>query len=45
MKPENLVYGKHNFDRHRTVTFFVSNFLTEVTNTDYTYKILNEFNN
>ena len=45
MKPEDLVYGKHNFNRYGTIISFVSNFLTEVTDTDETYKMLNEFNN
>ena len=45
MKPENLVYRKHNFIRYGTVISFVSNFLTEVTDTDEMYKMLNEFNN
>ena len=31
MKPKDLVYGKHNFNRHGTVISFISNFLTEVT--------------
>ena len=38
LNPEDLVYGKH-------IISFVSNFLTEVTNTDELYKICNQFNN
>ena len=34
MKPEGLVYGKHNFNRYGTIISFISNFLTEVTDTD-----------
>ena len=45
MKPEDLVYGRHNCNRYRMVISFISNFLTEVTDTDEMYKILNEFNN
>ena len=39
------MYRKHNFNEYGTVIPFVSNFLTEVTDTDANYKILNEFNN
>ena len=45
IKPEDLVYGKHNFNRYGTIIFFISNFLTEATNTNEMYKMLNEFNN
>ena len=45
MKPEDLLYGKHNFKRYGMVIFFVSNFLTEVTDIDEMYKMLNDFNN
>ena len=45
LKPEDLVYGKHKFNRYGTVISFVSNFLAQVTNTDEMYKMLNEFNN
>ena len=45
MKPEDLVYGRHNCNRYRMVISFISNFLTEVTDTDEMYKMLNEFNN
>ena len=45
MKPEDLVYRKHNFNRYRKIISFISNFLTEVTDTDEMYKMLNEFNN
>ena len=34
-----------NFDRYGTIISFISNFLTEVTDTDEMYKMLNEFNN
>ena len=44
MKPEDLVYEKHNFNSYGTIIFFTSNFLTEVTDTDEVYKMLNEFN-
>ena len=43
MKSEDLVYGKHNFNRYGMTISFISNFLTEVT--DEMYKMLNEFNN
>ena len=33
MKPEDLVYGKHNFNRY----WAVENVLTEVTDTDEIY--------
>ena len=42
MKPEDLVYGKHNFSRYGTIISFVYNFLTEITDTDEIYKMLNE---
>ena len=42
MKPEDLVYGNHNFKRYRTVISLLSNFLTEVTDTDEIYKVLSE---
>ena len=45
MKPEGLVYGKHNFNRYGTIISFTSNFSTDVTDTDEMYKILNAFNN
>ena len=45
MKPEDLVYGKHKFNRYGMIIFFVTNFSTEVTNIDEMYKMLNEFNN
>ena len=45
MNPEDLVYGKYNFNRCGTMKSFSSNFLTEVTHTDEMYKMLNEFNN
>ena len=44
-KPEDLVYGKHNFNRYGTVLSFASNFLTEVIDTDEMYKMLNESDN
>ena len=46
IKPEDLVYGKHNPNRYGMVVIsFVSNFLTVVTNTNNMYKMLIEFNN
>ena len=45
MKPEDLVYGKHNFNRYGMVISFVYNFVTEVANTDEMHKMLSEFNN
>ena len=45
MKPENLIYGKRNFNRCGRTISFVSNFFTEVSDTDEMYKILNKFNN
>ena len=45
MKPEDVVYGKRNFDRYGTIKSLVFNFLTEVTDTYEMYKMLNEFNN
>ena len=45
MKPEDSVYGKHNFNWHETVISFVYIFLTEVTDTDQMYKMLNQFKN
>ena len=45
MNHEDLVYGKHNFNYYETILSFISNFLTEVTDTDEMYEILNEFNN
>ena len=44
MRPEDLVYGKHNFNRYGTIIPFISNFLTEVIDTDVMYSMLNEFN-
>ena len=41
MKPEDSVYGKHNFNWYETVISFVYIFLTEVTDTDQMYKMLN----
>ena len=45
MQPEDLVYGTHNFNKYKTVISFISNFLTEVPDTDEMYKMLNGFNN
>ena len=45
MKPEDLVYRKHNFNRYGTIISFISNFLAEVTETNETYKMLNQFKN
>ena len=43
MNPEDLIYGKHNFNRYGTVKSFVSNLFTEVTDSDEMYKMLNDF--
>ena len=43
MKLEDLIYGKHNFNRYGTVKSFVSNLFTEVTDSDEMYKMLNDF--
>ena len=40
-----LVYGKHNFDRYGTMINFVSNILTEVTDTDEMVRMLKQFGN
>ena len=45
MNPEDLVYGKHNFNRYGTIISFTSYLLTEAADTDEMYKMLNEFNN
>ena len=45
VKSEDLVYGKHNFNRYGTALSFVSSFLTEFAGTDKMYKMLNELNN
>ena len=45
MKPGDLTYENHNFNRYRTVISFISNFLTEVTDTDDMFEMLNEFSN
>ena len=42
---EDLICEKHNFNRYGTILSFISNFLTEVTNTDEMYEILSKFNN
>ena len=42
---QDLVYVKNDCNRHGIVASFLSNFLTEVTDTDEMYKILNDFNN
>ena len=42
---EDLVDGKYSFNRYRIKIFLISNFLTELPDTDDMYKILNEFNN
>ena len=36
MNPEDLLYGKHSFNRYGIIISFVSNFLTEGTGTDET---------
>ena len=41
MTSEDLVYGKHKFNRYGKVIYFVFNFLTEVTDTDEMYNLLN----
>ena len=41
MTSEDLVYGKHKFNRYGKVISFVFNFLTEVTDTDEMYNLLN----
>ena len=43
MNPEDLIYGKHNFNRYGPVKSFVSNLFTEVTDSDEMYKMLNDF--
>ena len=45
MNPEDLVIAKNNFSRYGTIISFISNVLTEVTDTDKMYKMLHEFNN
>ena len=45
INPEDLVFGKHNFNRYELVIRFISNFLAEVTNIDEMYKMLQELNN
>ena len=42
---EDLICEKYNFNRYGTILSFISNFLTEVTNTDEMYEILSKFNN
>ena len=36
---------ENNFKRYRTIISFVSNFLTELTDSNEMYIMLNEFNN
>ena len=43
MKPEDFVYEKQCY-RYGTVISFIFIFLTEVTDTDGMYKMVNEFN-
>ena len=43
MKPEDFVYEKQCY-RYGTVISFIFIFLTEVTDTDEMYKMVNEFN-
>ena len=43
MKPEYVIYEKHNFNRYRRIISFIPNFLTEVTDTDEIYEMLHEF--
>ena len=45
MNPQDFVYGKYNFNRYETIISFLSSFLTDVTDTDERYKMLNEFHN
>ena len=40
MKPGDLVFGKHNFNRYGMEIFFLSKFATEITNIDEMYKML-----
>ena len=42
---QDLVYVKNDCNRYGIVASFLSNFLTEVTDTDEMYKMLNDFNN
>ena len=42
---EDVICEKHIFNRYGTILSFISNFLTEVTNTDEMYEIHNNFNN
>ena len=37
--PEDVVYGKHNFNRYKTIISFISNFLAEDTDTDEMYEM------
>ena len=45
MKPEDLLHGKHNFNRYGSIIFFFFYFLTKVSDIDEMYKMLNKFNN
>ena len=40
VKPECLVYGKHNFNRYWTATNIISNFFAEVANVNEMCKML-----
>ena len=45
IKPEDLVYEKHNFNRSGTIINFASNFLAEVTNIDKMRNMIKQFDN
>ena len=45
MKPDDIVHRKHNVNTYGTIISFISNFSTEVADTDEMYKMLNKFNN
>ena len=45
MKPDDIVHRKHNVNTYGTIRSFISNFSTEVVDTDEMYKMLNKFNN
>ena len=42
MRSEDLIYEKHYFNRYGTTIYFISNFLTEVTDIYEIYEMLNE---
>ena len=45
MKPADLIYDKHSFNRYGKIISFISNFCTKVTDTDKMNEMLNQFNN